>query len=816
MSALTVGVGMLAACSAGQSVGGNCTVPAGAVPGAAAFAAPPAAEGPKSLTAPPDPASGHAGSVATPKPSRSSMVTLVTGDRVRLDVAPDGSQTVLPAGEDAGSGSGGFLRFGWAGDQFAVPYAAVPYLGSTLDPRLFDVTYLARAKLDDERSSVLPVTVQTAGGEVEDIPAVRAGKMDSATVDKRQAAGLGRLLMKRWRESRGAGASAAKPLPATRIGLRPSEGTPLPADPPRAPNTAAKEKAKHYRTLSLDFVGPDGKPATAVGWVQNLDDSRIGPFIVPSPAPGTTPATGDPGPVKVSVPDGTYSLAFTILTPHSGTYLGADGALVVHPEVTVRSDRTITLDARTAKPYQMKLDPAVTGTLRVDTLTLTRTGTDGGGCAGYPLAMDLVSVQGLGNSPSMLSATPTQEVTKGTMGFDAISGIAVDPPTSPQSKPRYYLDFTHERAIPSTLTYAVPQSRLTTVHARMYDHVSGNSDCPQEDRRDLYPYLYSSGKVKALGQSDSVRPGEHTDYWYSNAPDRVLWATSYLGSECQRIYDGFRRIRPGERIDQEWTKAPLAPAQTGLTSAFFGLSDSGAVPAAVCPACRQGDVAMLRLDSYGDSDPTHIHGYPDSSDVQSDLAFYRNGTLVQNSESTQKGSLWAHRHILPLLPEKATYRLDWKYHRVSDRAATIRTNWTFRSGPDDPAAAMPESEVCTPDPREACSFLPLLFVRYDLALNEKSQAKADGPFTLAFTVAHQRNASAPSGSTATVAMSFDDGETWSDDMPATAGGGGRFTADVTHPPLDDTDGLVSLRVRAHDDEGNAVEQTIIRAYGLTG
>ncbi|MCP9967483.1 hypothetical protein LUX57_22105 [Actinomadura madurae] len=593
-SALALGTSLLAACAAGQSAHGGCTAPAGAA-GAAGAAAPTGAgtaatgrKGPLKLTgdqAPPK--GGGADNAALP---RSGTVTLVTGDRVRLDVAPDGRQTVtLADAKAARDGSGGLLRFDWAGEQFAVPYAAVPFLGSTLDPRLFDVSYLVRAGLDDEHSSTLPVTIQPSGsGKADELPGVRMAKGEraaSATIDKSKARGLGRLLMKRWKESRGAGA-AAKPLPVARIGLAATKGTPPPPEPPRAPAAAESGKGKHYRTLGLDFTGPDGKPATALGWVQNISDPTVGPFIVASPTPDAKPVTGE-GPFRISVPDGTYSIAFTILTPHSGTYLGADGALVVEPELTVKGDRNITLDARTTKPYRMNLEPEVTGDLRIDSMTFVRTGVDGSGCAGYPIAMDLLSAQGSGLAASTLSASPTRKVTKGTLGFNAISGIALDSPSGKHAKPRYYLTFSHEGAVPPSLTYSVPESKLTTVHTRTYGQASGEV-CEGSERRDLTPYVYTSGRSLKFGYSADVQLGEHTDYWYSNAPDRVLWSTSHLNAQCLRSYDSFRHIKPGERIEQEWGKAPVAPGQAGIIGTHFGLPMPGAGPAALCPACRAG------------------------------------------------------------------------------------------------------------------------------------------------------------------------------------------------------------------------------------
>ena len=62
----------------------------------------------------------------------------------------------------------------------------------------------------------------------------------------------------------------------------------------------------------------------------------------------------------------------------------------------------------------------------------------------------------------------------------------------------------------------------------------------------------------------------------------------------------------------------------------------------------------------------------------------------------------------------------------------------------------------------------------------------------------------------TVDYSTDDGATW---RPAT----GLFAPDgtgnvmITHP---DTDGYVSVRIHADDSAGNAVDETVIRAYAV--
>lgn len=70
-------------------------------------------------------------------------------------------------------------------------------------------------------------------------------------------------------------------------------------------------------------------------------------------------------------------------------------------------------------------------------------------------------------------------------------------------------------------------------------------------------------------------------------------------------------------------------------------------------------------------------------------------------------------------------------------------------------------------------------------------------------------AEAPKLASAGVDASFDDGATWSP-IPIILRGD-RALALVIHPPGAN---FVSLRGTAADVDGNAVEQTIIRAYGL--
>jgi hypothetical protein len=184
-----------------------------------------------------------AGPAVWPRLPPNSTVTVITGDRVRLDVLPDGQQSanVLPAsGHGMEAGSSAFVEFTWDSDVYVVPDSAVPYLGTALDPRLFDVSYLARAGLDDGHASALPVHVRYRGAVPPGLPGVHVGRVSGravwGTVAKARAGLLGQLLVGQWRAAR----AGHSPVPAgrlpgiARISLAPPRGSPPPSTVPSA------------------------------------------------------------------------------------------------------------------------------------------------------------------------------------------------------------------------------------------------------------------------------------------------------------------------------------------------------------------------------------------------------------------------------------------------------------------------------------------------------------------------------------------------------------------------------------------------------
>ncbi|MFD0447163.1 hypothetical protein [Streptomyces rhizosphaericus] len=92
------------------------------------------------------------------------------------------------------------------------------------------------------------------------------------------------------------------------------------------------------------------------------------------------------------------------------------------------------------------------------------------------------------------------------------------------------------------------------------------------------------------------------------------------------------------------------------------------------------------------------------------------------------------------------------------------------------------------------------------------RAKAGRKFGFGLTLRHQEGADTAKFTGAKAWVSYDDGTTWKR-VELTRSGTG-YRAAVGHPPLGATNGFVSLRVQAADADGNRIDQTVIRAYGL--
>jgi hypothetical protein len=200
-------------------------------------------------------------------------------------------------------------------------------------------------------------------------------------------------------------------------------------------------------------------------------------------------------------------------------------------------------------------------------------------------------------------------------------------------------------------------------------------------------------------------------------------------------------------------------------------------------AARDGDVLTFQLPRYGDR-----AGHGGFIASEGPTVLYRNGEYVGQSELDTFAQF-------EVAPEPATYRLELDHRQVMFELTTRQqAAWTFQSGHVD--AGSPAR-------------IPLLVVHFTPELDERGRAPSDTHFRLPLHVDQFEREPPPEVSPPSVEASYDDGATWAA-APVEPSGSG-WNALLVHPKRAD---YVSLRTSTHDASGNAVEQTIYRAYGL--
>ncbi|MBP2330010.1 subtilisin family serine protease [Kibdelosporangium banguiense] len=234
-----------------------------------------------------------------------------------------------------------------------------------------------------------------------------------------------------------------------------------------------------------------------------------------------------------------------------------------------------------------------------------------------------------------------------------------------------------------------------------------------------------------------------------------------------------RRFAAGTERTERWNLAVFGPA----------LPDN---PVPDRWAGRLGDYMQVALPMFTDQSSTHV-GYSEVDSARTTLS--RDGKIIgqSNLAGTWDGEIPA---------DRGTYKLDVATKRsgIAELSTAVQTTWTFAS---ETVAGN------TPAP------LPLLVVRFAPLLDDNNRAPAGKPFMIPVYAQRNGTTSTEGVQTPSIQVSYDDGETW---RPAGVSRfGSRWMALVDHPAGAK---YVSLKARTQDAAGNAVDQTIIRAYAL--
>lgn len=467
------------------------------------------------------------------------------------------------------------------------------------------------------------------------------------------------------------------------------------------------------------------------------------------------------GTAVVRLPKGRYDIdAFDLSDDPANKNQPLAVTLLSQPNQSVGKDTTVTLDGTAGQPVTPVVD-------RPDATFQTG---DLGLVSGNPAGDRTVSFGWLAQPDQQLYAVPTgRAVTNHTFTFYFRATMAAS--TDPTAAYIYHLAFVERGRIPAKRAFVVHNRDLATVDARYY--LQG---APANGQRADYARLPLPGvNTNLFMVYPRTLPSRRTEY-YSASPD-ITWlqlqgtvATDQSDAEINWSVDSYR---PG-RYRADWGRAPLGPA-------FGDAADGWGVT-------RAGTQLAVALTLLSGNDPTQYTSPPAGMTGSTTLS--RDGVVLGTSATPGVGAF-------PIPDSPGTYTLRSTATRSvpwSVIGTKADVTWTFH----EPGAGAPVEP------------LPLLVVRASGAVDEQGRAPAGRAFPLRLTVQHQPGVPAIPLVGLTVQASYDDGVTWTSVPTVRLGSGGY--AVLRHPA---GDGFVSLRITARDADGNAVTQTVIRAYQIT-
>jgi hypothetical protein len=504
--------------------------------------------------------------------------------------------------------------------------------------------------------------------------------------------------------------------------------------------------------LTLPHTDRDGAPTTDYLTLLIRLDGPGDDVVFTSPEAAPT----------VRLPAGEYTLMGRI-PGDDGERLG--GTLLAYPRLVLDHDQTVAVDARVGRPISVTVpDPSAAPvsvavsanvttddkTARLDVLA---------GAFDNLFSGQLGSGQTFDGFASSVVSTWAQP--------DSEGGFTGTPYT-------YDLAWFQAGGMVTGLARDVKPRDLATVRASFAAHVPGVVG--ERLSWPVLPGLVTGFNIRILPERPPFRRTE-----YYNTDGGGLWINAFAetipGVEEVEVLSLAESMptayRAGGIYHQQWNRGVFGPI---LPACGPNLGSLGCSPA----VSRLGDELTVAPLLYGDS-----AGRQMATPAVGATTVYRNGEQIADVPE-----LFA---TVEVPAGTADYRVE--VAATQDERFPLATStgvaWTFRSGHVDSEEPVP---------------LPVSVVRFTPRLDQHNTAPAGRAFLIPVDVRPQPGSAAAGVRRLSVEVSFDDGDSWHQ-VPVLAG---RYAL-VDHPA---GDGFVSLRASATDRAGNAVEQTIIRAYAL--
>ena len=697
----------------------------------------------------PVPATGTNSSTGT----TTRTVTLVTGDRVIVTtVAGQTRYTIDPAvpGDEA------FQSYRDAqGDYHVVPALAEPFLGTALNPALFDVTAQLRAhakaatmaEVGTESSTRLVAALRQAIGAD-----VRADRRPGTTVPH-----------------------------LTGVLAVPKSDSP-------APVTAAA--GYPLRILQVDVTDRSGHPADGQAMLMNTDSSLKFMDLIPV----------NGGVDRVAVAAGHYSIEFSVETFDAQGNVTSAYA-VTRTDFTVPATGTVpdvVLNGRTAVPVRVATPlPAApqlvnVGWFRTDASAPTPASNEDS-AMGFDYTV-------LGSIPFAMNAQPAAKV--GTLSTEVqwMGGNV---------KRNYRYDTVFSATdVPDVSAYRVTAAQLATVHNHYY------ADPAAPGPGALYDMPYDYANPGPMGPSALVpqsMPADVTEYL--DVVPHTDWIQQAFEGSGIALSDDPAAFKAGTTSSIDWGRGPLAP---GVGQHTILPGTDGTCQACVAGADLQ--LNFNDFDDSTPSQQG-LPGYQANGtplQVTSSMSTYQNGHLLGTTPGSSSFSI--SNAPATGAQYKVVYDTSTATPQIS-QSTSAETTLVFSTKPaaESGAALTPLGSCPGQSSTTPCLVLPVLNISTRLAASEDNTA-APGTETMGLSIGHvsyNGTGSHAAITSAGVQVSFDGGRTWqSAHLTRTgAASAGSYTAGWTNP-VKDTGTYPSIRITATDAAGGSISQTVNHAYEI--
>ncbi|MER5552447.1 S8 family serine peptidase [Streptomyces sp. NPDC002793] len=343
---------------------------------------------------------------------------------------------------------------------------------------------------------------------------------------------------------------------------------------------------------------------------------------------------------------------------------------------------------------------------------------------------------------------------------------------------RYVYDLVdrHDGVVPDrSLAFAPTARQLAKVENTYYGHQDALGAGFRYDIPDYGPGIGFLEYEKFPGtRAEWVTPLPGASYWYEN---HTVYDTR-TGQDGQEVRSTELDYQAGRTYREDWF-APVTGPRLG--TAYWG------------PFRTSYNDIQFNITPWTDSGEGHSGAMPGEEYDTTSYAFYQGDTLVK-SGAGRAGYAWdlsgeslPYRLVLDATRDEATWKTSTRTH----------TAWDFVSG------SLPEGT--------ARADIPLLQLDYDVDTDLAGDVRAGKQTEVGLASGTQDWLDgAVKATKASLSVSYDEGATWNK-VELRKKSSGEWTAKFKTPKRADS---VSLKAHAEGPGGLAVDQEIIKAFGL--